>query len=211
MLLCQLNCTHQTQGQNPRYSLHFIDRLGLYSTIFTDPTTESVPEPTTDQWRFAYDCLEILKLNESPGSIYELLVRSASGDAPELAWLFAALCPWAEVALPTASKPRGKTPLPFATIVAREGIKANNRVCDAVTGAFRHREEISRFKKAVTDHEQWTHERDKLGMAIRRWDAAGGHWKIQVILAILVEAMTSTPSDGEILPQYNPQYDSTNR
>jgi tRNA nucleotidyltransferase (CCA-adding enzyme) len=111
--------------------------------------------------------------------------------------MFAALCPWAEVATPTPSKPGGKVLLPFATMVAREGIKANNRTCDAVTAAFRHREEITSFKNAVVNKELWTHERDRLGMAIRRWDATGSHWKVQVVLAILVEAMTSTESNGK--------------
>jgi tRNA nucleotidyltransferase (CCA-adding enzyme) len=180
--------------------LEFIDRLRLYSTIFTDPTCKIIPEPRTDRWRFVYDCLETLRVNKSPGSIYELLIRSE--DAVELAWLFAALCPWAEVALPTSSNPGGKAPLPFATLVAREGIKANNRTCDAVTGAFRHREEIARFKQAVIDLEPWVYERDKLGMAIRRWDTAGGHWKIQVVLAILVEAMRSTEFNGELVRRY---------
>jgi tRNA nucleotidyltransferase (CCA-adding enzyme) len=124
-----------------------------------------------------------LKSNESPGSIYKILVRTE--DAAELSWMFAALCPWAGVVTPTSSKPGGKAPLPFATIVAREGIKASNRICDAVTAAFKHREEISSFKRAVVNKEPWTRERDKLGMAIRRWDATGGHWKVQVVLAIL--------------------------
>lgn len=81
-------------------------------------------------------------------------------------------------------------------MVAREGIKANNRICDAVTAAFRNHEDISSFKTAVVNKEPWTRERDKLGMAIRRWDATGGHWKVQVVLAILIEAMTSTESNG---------------
>jgi tRNA nucleotidyltransferase (CCA-adding enzyme) len=125
------------------------------------------------------------------------LVRTE--DAAELAWILATLCPWAEVATPTPSKSGGKVPLPFATLVAREGIKANNRICDAVTGAFRHREEISSFKRAVNNKEPWIHERDKLGMTIRRWDATGGHWKVQAVLAILVEAMTFTEPSGEII------------
>jgi hypothetical protein len=142
-----------------------------------------------------------LRSNESPGSINKLLIRTE--DAVELAWLIAALCPWAEAAMPCNLG--GKVPLPFATLVAREGIKANNRICNAVTGAFRNHEEIARFKKAVINQEPWIHERDKLGMAIRRWDAADGYWKIQVVLAILVEAMASTESNGELMRRYDLQ------
>lgn len=136
-----------------------------------------------------------MRANNSPGSIYKLLVCSA--DAVELSWLLVALVPWAEVAIPRRSKSGGKAPLPFATLVAKEGIKVSNRVCDTVTGAFRHVEEISNFKQAVTAQDKWTLEPDKLGMAIRRWDTGGGHWKLQVLLAILVDAMRSDTSASE--------------
>jgi hypothetical protein len=71
-------------------------------------------------------------------------------------------------------------------------------MCETVTGAFRHIEEISSFKKAVNNQEPWTREPDTLGMAIRRWDVAGGYWKLHVLLAILVEAMRSAESDGDL-------------
>jgi tRNA nucleotidyltransferase (CCA-adding enzyme) len=186
---------HLAIGQNPRSALELFDRLGLYSTIFTDPTTQNTPEPSTNRWKHAYDCLETMRANNSPGSIYKLLVCSA--DAVELSWLLAALVPWVEVEIPRPSKSGGKAPLPFATLVAKEGIKASNRVCDTVTGAVRHVEEISSFKQAVIAQDKWTLERDTLGMAIRRWDAGGGHWKLQVLLAILVDAMRSGKSAGE--------------
>ena len=182
-------------GHNPRIALELFDRLGLYSTIFTDPTTPNTPEPSTNRWRRAYDCLEIMRANNSPGSIYNLLVCSA--DAVDLSWLLVALVPWAEVTILRPSRSGGKAPLPFATLVAREGIKASNRVCDMVTGAFRHVEEITNFKQAVIAQEKWTLEPDKLGMAIRRWDAGGRHWKLQVLLAILVDVMRSDKSAGE--------------
>jgi tRNA nucleotidyltransferase (CCA-adding enzyme) len=134
--------------------------------------------------------------NESPGSIYKLLIRSE--DAAELAWILAALSPWADVPLPPARTGK-KTCLPWATLVAKEGIKSSNRICDTVTGAFRNFEEITIFKKAVINQEKWTSERDTLGMAIRRWDANGGHWKVQAMLAILVEVMRSNDSDGEFV------------
>lgn len=154
-----------------------------------------MPEPSTKRWRHAYNCLETMRANNSPSSIYKLLV--CSHDAAELSWLLAALVPWAEIANPYPSKSGGKAPMPFATLVAKEGIKASNRVCDTVTGAFRHFEEISKFKQAVIAQENWTLEPDKLGMAIRRWDAGGGHWKLQVLFAILVEIARSDKSAGE--------------
>lgn len=188
-------------AQHPRHALQLFDSLGLYSTIFTDPTVNNAPEPSISRWKYAYDCLDILSSNESPGSIYKLLIRSK--DAAKVAWILAALTPWAEVAQPSRCKHAGKVPLPFATSVAREGIKLNNKICDIVTGAFRNFEEISSFKSAVVNNEPWTKERDKLGMAIRRWDSSGGHWELQAMLAILVEAMRSQTSGGEILQLYH--------
>lgn len=36
-------------------------------------------------------------------------------------------------------------------------------------------------------------------MAIRRWDTGGGHWKLQVLFAILVDVTRSDESAGEDL------------
>ncbi len=82
-------------------------------------------------------------------------------------------------------------------MAAREGIKANNRIGELVTGAFRHLDEITCLKQAVLDKVPRTLERDRLGMAIRRWDANGGQWKLHVILAILVEAIQLDASLGK--------------
>jgi tRNA nucleotidyltransferase (CCA-adding enzyme) len=145
--------------------------------------------------------MEALRSNESPRSIYKLLV--CSKEAAELAWVLTALSPWASVSTLAPSKAVTKTTPPLATGVAREGIKLSNRMCETVTGAFRHIEEISRFKRAVNNREPWTREPDTMGMAIRRWDATGGPWKLHVLLAILVDAMRSTEPDGrtECIPK----------
>lgn len=157
-----------------------------------------MPEVDTSRWRNAYDCLDAMKSNESPASIYKLLVRST--DAAELTWILAALSPWAPFGAPPPTKVGYKRSLPYATLAAREGIKANNRVCDVVTGAFRHIDEITRLKDAVLTMESHIYERDKLGMAIRRWDASGGQWKLHVILAILVESMKIDATTGMVVP-----------
>jgi tRNA nucleotidyltransferase (CCA-adding enzyme) len=183
-------------GKDPKRSLELFDRLGLYSTIFTNPMTNNQPQPSTDRWKFSYNCLEVMRLNQSPRSLYKLLV--CSDEATELAWILSALSPWANVPMLPLSEQTTKALLPQATLVAREGIKLNNRMCETVTGAFKHVKEISRLKKAVNDQEPWTREPDVLGIAIQRWDAAGGHWKLHVLLAVLVEAMQSVECDGEI-------------
>jgi len=111
-------------GPNPRSALQFIDRLGLYSTIFTDPTLQECPSPETSSWHAAYECLEKLKTNATPGSIYQSLARSE--DAKYLAWILAALVPWSFVPQTPPIKQKGKPLLPLGGMVARVGIKADN-------------------------------------------------------------------------------------
>jgi hypothetical protein len=193
-------------GQNPRSALQFIDRLGLYSTIFTDPTIQEYPVPETSNWHVVYDFLEDLKAKKTPGSIYQSLVRSE--DAKYLAWVLAALTPWSSVPQAPPVKQKGKPLLPLGGMVAREGIKADNKICNVVSGAFKHYQKITDLKDAIKGKELYINERDTVGMTIRRWDSQGGHWRLQTLFAILVEAMNRNVSTGS-LPR-GPSYSVTN-
>ena len=97
-----------------------------------------------------------------------------------------------------------KLPLPYATNVARGGIKANNQVCNVVTAAFRNYESIKSLSSSIWQYKNAVpgsiappdfakekvslSARDSLGMLIRKWDSQGGHWRIQVLFALLAEA-----------------------
>lgn len=179
-------------GKDPRSALQLIDRLNLYSTIFTDTTTQ-LTIPSTDNWSIVYDCLEALKSNQTPKSIYQSLVRS--DDAKYWGWILAALTPWVTVPEPAPVK-KGKLPPPLATIVAREGIKADNKVCNIVTGAFRDYEQITQLKNDIKRKEPYVNERDTIGMTIRRWDGQGGHWRMQALFAILAGALKKNDRQG---------------
>ncbi len=179
--------TDTAVGQDPKGSLELVNRLGLYSTIFTDPTTQGNPVPDTTTWPIAYKCLDQLRSNETPGSIYLSLVRS--DDAKYLGWVLVALTPWSQIPLPQPAITGGKLPLPLGTKVAREGIKSENKICNVVTGSFRHYEQITELKEAIRRKYAYTNKRDTVGMMIRRWDAQGGHWRLQALFAILVEAL----------------------
>lgn len=196
-------------GQNPRSALQIIDRLGLYSAIFTDPTLPECPAPETSNWHIAYDCLEVLKSNETPRSIYQTLVRSE--DSKYLAWVLAALGPWSTVPEILRVKQKGKPLLPFGGMVAREGIKADNKVCSVVGAAFKHNQEISDLKAAIITKAGYISERDTLGMRIRNWDSQGGHWKLQALFALLVEAMNRKITKGAFpyVLQYSAAYSGT--
>ncbi|KAL2070394.1 hypothetical protein VTL71DRAFT_13420 [Oculimacula yallundae] len=185
------------KGNDPMGSLQLIDRLGLYSTIFTDPTTPSTSPPNTKSWSIAYTCLHSLSSNSTPGSIYQSLVRS--DDAKYLSWILAAITPWSQLPLPEAPKPGGKPPPPSGTMVAREGLKCENKTCNVVTGAFRHREEITALKDAIVQKADGISRRDTVGMTIRKWDAQGGHWRLQALFALLVEALKRDSTSYEAL------------
>lgn len=133
-------------------------------------------------------------MNETPKSIYQSLVRS--DDAKYLGWILAAVAPWTTVPELVPIK-KGKLPLPLGAMVAREGIKADNKVCNVVTGAFRNYEEIIKLKDDITHDESYVKERDTVGMTIRRWDAQGGHWRLQALFAILVEALNRNDFKGK--------------
>lgn len=183
-------------GNDPWQSLHLFDRLGLYSTIFTDPTAVEIPVPDTSNWRIVYDCLKEMKSNETPDSIYKSLVRS--DDAKYLAWILAALSPWTAIPPAQATRPGGKTPQPYGFVVAREGLKAESKLCSMVAGAFKQYAEITRLKDATRRNDPYIHERDTVGMMIRKWDANGGQWKLQVLFALLVEALKLESVEGII-------------
>ncbi|OTB14139.1 hypothetical protein K445DRAFT_319326 [Daldinia sp. EC12] len=174
------------KGNHPHKSLEYVHDLGLYHTIFTDPSKTGMPTPDISNWKLAYDCLNLLRLNKTPGSIYDVLVRS--DEAAYYAWVLAAICPWENIEDPKHSG-KGKAPPPLVTLAVREGIKAPNKLCDITTAAHNNRSEIMSLAAAVSDKAPFITERDRFGMAIRRWDSKGGHWTLQVLYALLVEAM----------------------
>jgi tRNA nucleotidyltransferase (CCA-adding enzyme) len=179
-------------GNNPQRSLQYFDRLGLYQTVFTDPTSRDMPAPDTTNWSLAYNCLRTLESNKTPGSIYQTFVRS--DDARYALWMLAALAPWSS--LPNPKKTGSKTLPLFGTRVAQEGVKANSKVCAHVDGAFKNYADITDLKNAVTLERPFINDRDIVGMNIRKWDADGGNWRIQALFALLVEAMSHSTSSG---------------
>jgi hypothetical protein len=77
--------------------------------------------------------------------------------------------------------------LPPAAMAAREGFRAPNKLADTITGSYRNRSEIMQMKTSACN--KVAYQRDTIGMAIRRWDSHGGPWTLQVLNALLVEAM----------------------
>ncbi|KAL8372414.1 hypothetical protein RB595_001965 [Gaeumannomyces hyphopodioides] len=177
------------KGKHPRDSLRLIERLGLYNAVFVDPTRrqEGVPTPDLSRWAAAYECMDHLAGNRTPGSIYSVLVRTEEDAA--FGWTIAALLPWE--ALPAAAEvpTKGTHTLPLATLAAREGIRAGNKLCDIVTAMHRNRAQIEDLKRAVCAGEARARQRDLMGMAVRAWDTRTGNWRLQVLGVALLEVM----------------------
>lgn len=166
--------------------MRLIDELGLCQAIYTDPARTDLPGPALSKWNIAYGLLHQLSLDKSPGSIYNVLVKTK--DESYFAWALASLTPFAHAVDPRG-RVKGKEPLPVATTVARAGARAPNKLCDIITAAAIHQSEIRCFKDDICKSREVSAQRDVLGMAIRAWDARDTYWRVQVLYAILVDAM----------------------
>ena len=130
-----------------------IDRLGLYNTVFTDPTKD-VPTPDSSKWSTAYNLLSILKDAETPGSIYHTLVRS--DEARFQAWILAALVPWAKFEKTKKAGAKAIENEPYVTDVVRRGVALDSKTCSILTGAYENRQEITHLKDAIYHDESWS-------------------------------------------------------
>lgn len=152
-------------------------------------------KPDISKWHIAYKCLDALLQNHSPGSLGQLLVRS--NEANYVAWNLAALSPWMTVGFPAHDEFQKPNVLPPVSVAAREGFKAPNKLTDTITSSYRNRREIMDMKESICSKAPVVHARDTLGMAIRKWDSHGGPWTLQVLSALLVEAMETLDTWSE--------------
>lgn len=150
-----------------------------------------MPKPDTTNWSAAYEALDVLATSKTPGSIYDILVRSE--EAAYYAWQLVAVAPYEQLPDDEQKKP-GKPPLPLATQANRGGLMTPTKLTDVISAAHRHRPAILELKNAVRDKAPYVRERERFGMAIREWDFKGGHWKLQVLYALLFEVMERTGS-----------------
>lgn len=180
------------KGEHPRDAVRLIEELGLYHTIFTDPVNLEAPQPSLEGWSAAYEFL-----HDSPAnidSVYNVLVTS--DDARYYAWVLACVVPFARIPGSISAHPKKKPPV--ATVAAREGIKAPTKMSDLITAAVCHREEICELKSKGSSDDASEVGRDTLGMAIRRWEAKGTHWQLQVLFAIFYDLMVQATSSPEL-------------
>jgi len=194
------------KGPRPRMALELIDQFGLYRTVFTDPTRE-LSEPDTAYFKPAYNFVETIieKNADVPAAIPDTLLRNE--DERYLAWVCATMMPWMDAPTIPHQKPLQR-PYFAAYLVAREGFKAPNKICDVIASALSNSEEIRnvvarcakglRRPDTINPTEDAT-ARDTLGMAIRRW---GSSWRTQVFMNLVYEIVLGRVSKDEILRSY---------
>ncbi|KAI9821707.1 MAG: CCA tRNA nucleotidyltransferase, mitochondrial [Pycnora praestabilis] len=190
------------KGPDPHRALNLIDRLNLYNTIFTDPASPEPIQASTDTWKQAYDCVGAIFTNNASKPMeaplpQDIIKSSIARDSEDIhmAWLLAALTPWADVPAPVVPSSSNKISQPLAACIAREGLKINNKAYEIIINAFRHAEEVTALKNALVEQKRTfsssirsadtTLTRDTLGMAIRRW---GAQWRFHALLALLLES-----------------------
>ncbi|KAF2129557.1 tRNA nucleotidyltransferas-like protein [Dothidotthia symphoricarpi CBS 119687] len=195
------------KGPRPRMALELIDRFGLYQTVFTDPTRELPCKPDTEYFQPAYDFVQsVLQKNDGiPAAIHDTLLRDR--DEQYLAWICATVVPWADAPTVPHHKPLQRPFFP-AYLVAREGFKAPNKVCDVIAASLTNSEEIHKlvFQCAKGLRQPNTMSpsddptaRDTLGMAVRRW---GSTWRTQVLFNMIHEVVLGQVSKEQILSSY---------
>jgi tRNA nucleotidyltransferase/poly(A) polymerase len=186
------------KGPRPRMALDLINRFSLYKTVFTDPTRELPAEPDTTLFRPAFEFVDSLVQRQTPDHVVaDHLLRNA--DEQYLAWICATMMPWADAPTVPHQKPLQR-PYFTAYLVAREGFKAPNKVCDVVAASLSNSEEIRSLvaqcarglqRPDTINPTSDATARDTLGMAIRRW---GSTWRTQVLFNLTYEVVLGNVS-----------------
>ncbi|KAF2473948.1 poly A polymerase C-terminal region-like protein [Lindgomyces ingoldianus] len=197
------------KGPDPQMALALIDRLDLYNTIFIDPTRPNNHPPDLEYLSPAYKFVECYLRTAKP-DIPQIIPKTLIRNEEEqyFAWIWATLMPWVDAPMVPHSKPTQR-PFYAATLVAREGIKAPNKICDVVTACLRDGEDIRKLVDACYTQLRRPNAkaagedptaRDTLGMAIRRW---GPTWRSQLLFSLIYEIVLGSISQEQIFNSYS--------
>lgn len=175
------------RGPDPRQALEYIDALGLYNTIFVNPLQEEdafIPH-TGFNWRIAYDTLQDILNDDSFCSWRDGLIKD--DDDRFLAWIVAAMVPWADAPLPPPTNRKARQASPAAASVTREGLKAPNKVTDLIALCVVNRERIVAIKN------DGGRDQEALGMAVR---GMGATWGLELLFALLYDIYANQGDKG---------------
>jgi tRNA nucleotidyltransferase/poly(A) polymerase len=184
-------------GPDPRGALRFIDRLGLYHTIFANHQDDISAD--TSSWSLAYNALESLLHPEGPSKttlekVRDFLMRSPLESYH--AWMIAALAPWSSVPPRVAKGPKAKPFSPRAAEVARDSLRSDNKMISVLGDAAASWGSITDVKSSLLEGRMngtAPEVRQQIGLYIKSWKK---DWRLCIVLAILQEIMRG----GELLP-----------
>ncbi|KAF2754439.1 poly A polymerase C-terminal region-like protein [Pseudovirgaria hyperparasitica] len=196
------------KGPDPCEALSLIDKLGLYNTVFDDPTQKHDFLPEVARLPLAYRFVsKLLRADRtdsaSLATVLPILIRNV--EDRYLAWVLSSLVPYADAPVITTGK--GK-PQQLAAVMAREGVKAPNRYSDIVAAAARNFGDIKNVKDQFCRQKKLSKKnaedgdatgRDTLGMAIRQW---GSSWRQQTLYALMHEIVNAPDSEDLIVSSY---------
>ncbi|KGY15579.1 hypothetical protein PABG_11572 [Paracoccidioides brasiliensis Pb03] len=180
------------RGPDPLTALQRINRLGLYDTILANHQDNVGVD--TSSWERGYDLLSLLLSNSAENGtgfeksrqyVRDILIRNE--NERYFSWLLAALAPWTTVPDPIPSKPT--EPMPRATTVAKDSLRADNKAANIITAASKYHKMISHMKSSFLKDEiadTPPEVRAKVGQFIR---TIGRDWRLCFVLAIVREAM----------------------
>ena len=183
-------------GPHPFTAIALLDRLNLYNDVFTDPTDNTPLVAETSNWNKAYGFLSDIiqaRATDTAESTYIknlglILIRNDNDGF--LSWMAACFVPWARTMLPEAKIVKKRSSI-VATRAARDGIKADNKICKVLEDAVSNLSNVISLKnatfKGLAHHSESSRRvpsRDIQGQAIRSW---GPDWRSTVLFAMLTE------------------------
>ena len=189
--------------------------------MFTDPT-ESV-NVSTEGWARAYEGLREVLHSTNRGSegskefqlISTILLRNK--EDIYRAWILCAFVPWTRIPLQTGQDSGNRMAPSAAARVARNGLKADNKLCKVIEDAVYRMDEISTSKDRCDNsvelsgsplkRKQKPISRGKAAMSVYTW---GSNWRCSVIFALLTQFMNSETEGGKYTAQRSSSFASPN-
>lgn len=173
--------------------MQFIDRLGLYPTIFANHQDDVLADTST--WSIGYNALARFLHSTEGGEetqlvtdrLRQILLRDATSTY--YAWIIATFAPWCSVPKRGGLDRKNRSFPERAVEVARESLRSDNRTLSLLRDGAAHYRDIIKWKSnLLANNIKGTPAeiRQKVGLQIRTWSK---DWKLCVVLAMLQEVM----------------------
>ncbi|MCJ1311310.1 CCA tRNA nucleotidyltransferase, mitochondrial [Agyrium rufum] len=187
------------RGPDPHAALVFIDRLNLYNTIFTNPARPDALQISTQDWHRAYDGFSIIagafsETRAEANRAYALKgILLLDKEHEYLGWILSCVVLATRLSLPKGwENVSAKGQNPVAAIIAREGLRIDNKVMKIIKNAVQQMPEIQSLvhdgspdestPETSSKRKRSVWRRDILGLKLRKM---GEHWRSSVVFAMM--------------------------